>query len=205
MSLPSRCAINFGLVALSAPWACGDSSVDPRGDAQSADVQVDARFVDVGSVDAGRTDGGSVGRPRLDVGLGQDAFLEVEPGTRLEFEVGAQSNGDGIRGYHIWGALRAYDIDPDPVRATFTLHLAETGQEVGDGGTRTLPLITDGAGGWVGFAYRVIVDDCCARRNADLLLRVAIEDPAGLEARGELSVVGDDACFGTDGADICLP
>ena len=193
-----------GLLAVA--LACGDDGADGSGGGADAGSAPDAVGADGGGADAASADAGmdaGAPEPTVEVGTGLGGYEAMEAGQTLEFVLGPQSTGDPIRGYHVWGAVRAMGVDPDPVTTRFFVLTRGDRTQVGEARDRTRPLIPDGTGAWVGFATPVILDDCCPLRGAELLLRVELEDAQGVELSDEVVFVGFDRCPDGAGGDVC--
>jgi hypothetical protein len=137
----------------------------------------------------------------VEIGTGADRFIPVMAGEVVEIILGPQGGGRN-GGYHLWHSLRARDVDPIAVSATFRTFLAAGREEIAVQ-TRTFDLQPGGGGSYVAFGIAPQLQDCCRVERADVIMRIELTTSGGV-ITDERQVRASDRCVdGMSGASIC--
>lgn len=140
----------------------------------------------------------------LQIGTGERELTLLSMNATLPFTLGAQSSGDPIGGFHVFGGMRTRGLNPERLQTHFTIRDRGTGAVLSDL-ERTVPrLRSAGDGAYEVFSIRLILTDCCVAAGADLEMEVTATDSAGQSASSTLDVVGAAICPAVGGADACL-
>jgi hypothetical protein len=137
-------------------------------------------------VDAGPGVDAGPSWPALAVGTGTVDFEALDDGDSVRFERGFQG------GYHVWGALRALDIEPD--EAEFSFELVADGDVIAETGFLTdLWEASDDSPRWelAGISVFVLAPDPTVYDGRSAVFRARVEDRTGVVREGEVAVVVD--------------
>ena len=187
-----------GLASLCLLAGCGDAAVN-----DDASIGPDVSAPDGAVFDAGSTEDAGTTGPHVRVGTGQDEFNALSSGERVEFFMGPESNGDPLVGFHIWGAVRGEGLDPVGTTVGFEV-LSQDGTEIlGASATRRVTLLPDGTGGFQGYGFPAVLEDCCAVRDRALKFRVRVTDGAQVVFTNEVEILGAIACRTGTGSNVC--
>lgn len=146
-------------------------------------------------------DGGNdAGPPQAEIGTGDTAFEPLVDGQTVDLHMGCQG------GYHVWGSVRARNLDPRSPVLDFTM------TRVLDGGPTDVlyapihvrsTLTQEGTTDWYdGYAYTLRVASPDLVLDEDVVVGVTVTDRTGLQAsdmRRVHVVSGASACT-TDAA-----
>lgn len=115
--------------------------------------------------------------PAVEIGTGQDSFIELMDGDMVEISAGPQGGGR-IGGHHIWFALRMQGLNKDDLTfLRFTLTSTDGSQRAellrnpavapiqADPATGSLQLI----------ALAPIIDDCCLVAEQEAIMTTEVE------------------------------
>lgn len=133
-------------------------------------------------------------RPTVEVGTGADAFTPVTEGDAIPIIFGPQG------GWHLWGAFRDTGLDP-VVTVSYTIRRAADDAPLSDS-LFTVATVRDGecAGTFAGLQGVLTLEhvDHAPEDNPETLLdgvevvlRIALEDVAGLTAADEVTLVAE--------------
>lgn len=129
--------------------------------------------------------------PAVEIGTGETRFVAITENGPIDFTRGPQG-GSRYYGFHIWSSVRAHNLNPSELSATFTVHTASTSVLLSESRYR-LDLEHTNAGD-VAFGLRMILDDCCNAEGQALVMRVVVRDADNKTAEDERTVMAPAEC-----------
>lgn len=163
----------------------GESASTDAGIQTSADAGL--------SEDAGNTD------MVVEIGTGVDDFIPLTDGQAVDITLGPQGGGRS-GGFHIWHAVKVWNIQPRDVLLSFKTRNADTGEEIASQERRVnlRPL----GEAYTAFGISPWLLDCCKAQDQDVIMWVEVKDAADRTGTDERRVHAGQ-CLDASGVSVC--
>lgn len=119
----------------------------------------------------GPDDGGAPIEERIELGTGQDQFLALKDGQTVDIVKGPQG------GFHVWGALRAWKLDPKNLEIEYWIDLAAGGENIAHNKYRLSLLPKGDYAEWFGMTLFIL--DPSKVDGKEVVIRFEAKDASG--------------------------